>query len=76
MPTQPSFALEWLRQRQSGAAAVAAIEAEELHALTPAEALAQAEALLDATPLEAIDPSRREWSGFVEQQRLFARARR
>jgi hypothetical protein len=73
--TLPAFAAAWLRQRDEGARAVAAIEAEELKQLTSAQALAQADALLAAVPLEtALD--RRVTSGFVEQQRLFCRARK
>ncbi|HWO17778.1 MAG TPA: hypothetical protein VNO30_03345 [Kofleriaceae bacterium] len=76
MADHPPFALAWLRQREHGAAAVVAIEAEELRQLDADEALCLSDALLEATPLEAVDPRRRTWSGLVEQQRLFARARR
>jgi hypothetical protein len=76
MADQPPFAVAWLRQRELGATAVAAIEEDELRRLDGDEALRLADALLAATPREAIDPSRRTSSGFVEQQRLFARARR
>jgi hypothetical protein len=76
MADQPPFARAWLRQRELGAAAVAAIEAEELRQLDADEALSLSDALLEATPLEAVEATRRTWSGFVEQQRLFARARR
>lgn len=76
MSALPPFARAWLRQRDAGAAAVAAIEAAELRKLDAAEALKQADALLAATPVDAIAPSRRATSGLVEQQRLFARARR
>jgi len=76
MADQPPFALAWLRQREGGSAAVAAIEAEELRGLDADEALSLSEALLAATPLDAAEAARATWSGFVEQQRLFARARR
>lgn len=76
MSAQPQFARAWLRQREAGASAVAAIEAEELRRLDPAEALRLADALLAATPTDSIAPSRQGSSGLVEQQRLFARARR
>jgi hypothetical protein len=66
----------WLRQRDDGAKAVVAIERRELQALDDAEALRQSEALLAATPIADVADSRRCTSGFVEQQRLFARARR
>jgi hypothetical protein len=66
----------WLRQRQLGAIEVAKIEARELRELDPATALAQSEALLAAAPIAVMSAGRRETSGLVEQQRLFARARR
>jgi hypothetical protein len=59
-----------------GAVALAAIEDDELRHLDVATTLAQSEALLAATPLDAIAEERRSTSGFVEQQRLFARTRR
>jgi hypothetical protein len=72
---QPEFAHEWLRQRLGGAEAVARVEAEELAALDDATALAQAEALLAAVPLDALAEGRVAWSGLVEQQRAFQRGR-
>ena len=72
----PPYARAWLAQRQSGIAAVAAIEASELRALDSVRALAQSEALLAAAPIAVMTESRRATSGFVEQQRLFRRARR
>jgi hypothetical protein len=71
-----STARAWLRQREAGAAAVAAIEERELAELTATEALAQSEALLAAAPIEVMLQGRRQCSGLVEQQRLFMRARR
>jgi hypothetical protein len=72
----PAHARAWLEQRDAGAIAVAAVEEGELRNLGEDEALAQSEALLMATPLEALSEERRSTSGLVEQQRLFARARR
>jgi len=72
----PAQARAWLRQHDVGAAAVAAIEDAELCQLDPAAALAQSEALLSATPLDAVTEERVSSSGLVEQQRIFARARR
>ncbi len=74
--SQPPHAKAWLRQREAGAVVVAKLEAQALRELSMATALAQSEALLLATPFDAIDPARRSSSGLVEQQRLFARARR
>ena len=68
--------MTWLRQRQAAAAAVAAVEDAELRALGAEEALALADALLAATPVHAMPATRVGTSGFVEQQRLFALARR
>jgi hypothetical protein len=72
----PPYARAWLAQRQSGIAAVAAIEGRELRALDTVRALAQSDALLSAAPIAVMTESRRDSSGFVEQQRLFRRARR
>jgi hypothetical protein len=72
----PPFARSWLRQRELGAAALQAIEDAELARLDPAMALAQTEMLLSAVRLDDLPEERRTSSGFVEQQRLFARARR
>ncbi len=72
----PAYALAWLRQREAGAVAVAAIEDAELRKLDAAAALVQSEALLAAVPLNAITHERRSSSGLVEQQLIFARARR
>jgi hypothetical protein len=66
---------EWLRQRQLGAVAVAEIERRELRELDEATALAQSEALLSAAPIAVMVTGRLDTSGFIEQQRLFARAR-
>jgi hypothetical protein len=76
MSTLPPYAREWMRQRDAGATAIDAIEQAELRDLDPARAMELADALLSATPIDAIAPSRRTTSGFVEQQRLFLRARR
>jgi hypothetical protein len=76
MSTLPPYARAWLHQRDTGAKAVATIEAAELQALDTAHALEQADALLSATPIDEVAPSRRTTSGLIEQQRLFARARR
>lgn len=72
----PAYARAWLRQREGGALAVVAIEDAELRKLHGDTALAQSEALLAATPLDLVTEERRSTSGFVEQQRIFARARR
>jgi hypothetical protein len=76
MADLPAFAKDWLRQRERGAAAVARVEEQELRDLDDAEALRQADALLSAAPLGLMTADRKTTSGFVEQQRLFARARR
>jgi len=72
---QPPFAKAWLRQRDAGDVAVASVEAAELRALSPAKALEWADALLSAAPIADASRARRDSSGLVEQQRLFARGR-
>lgn len=76
MSTSPPFAATWLRQRRDGALAVALVEHTELRALNGAEALGLSETLLAAVPVSGLPEHRRIWSGLVEQQRLFMRARR
>jgi len=76
MPSQPAFARAWLHQRATAASAVAEVERAELRRLTDAEALRLADALLGAVPIAEVEQARRTSSGFVEQQRLFSRARR
>jgi hypothetical protein len=76
MADHPAYARAWLAQRDAGHLAVAAIEAAELRALGAEEALRLSDALLAATPTHAMSEARRATSGFVEQQRLFGRARR
>jgi hypothetical protein len=72
MVSQPGFARAWLRQRVAGEAAISAIEEAELRRLGPAEALRLSDALLSVTPSGLTRPV----SGLIEQQRIFARARR
>jgi hypothetical protein len=74
--TAPPFARAWLRQRELGAVALQALEDAELRQLDLATALAQTEMLLSAVRLDDLPEERRISSGFVEQQRLFARARK
>ncbi len=76
MHEPPAFATAWLQQRTAAAAAVEAVEAAELANLDDATALRLADALLSATPLDAIAEERRMTSGLIEQQRLFACSRR
>jgi len=72
----PEFAEAWLRQRERAAVEVAQVEDEELRRLDDPEALRLSDALLAAAPIEQMVADRKTTSGFVEQQRLFARARR
>jgi hypothetical protein len=65
----------WLRQWREATVAVAQVEARELRELDEATALAMSEAVLSAAPREEMTAERRHTSGFVEQQRLFARQR-
>ena len=75
MAEQPTFAKAWLRQREAGYRQIVEIERAELRRLDPVRALQLSDALLAiAPPCEVTEP-RRATSGFVEQQRLFGRAR-
>lgn len=76
MSVTPEQARAWLAQITAGHAAVAEVEARELAALDDATALAQSDALLAIGAASPIPAERVTWSGLVEQQRLFARARR
>jgi hypothetical protein len=73
--TLPAHADAWWQQRRAGAIAVAEVEARELRELDPEVALAMSEALLAAAPIAEMTRSRRDTSGFVAQQQLFARRR-
>ena len=64
----PAHARAWLRQRESGAVALTAIEDAELRHLDDASALAQSEALLAATPVTVVATERRSrWSSWCER---------
>ena len=72
----PDHARAWLAQRQLGAIEIAAVEASELREMTDATARAQSEALLELAATKPYPRERVTSSGIIEQQRLFARARR
>lgn len=72
----PPHARAWLAQRRSGIRALEELEARELRSLDAATALAYSDALLAAAPIAVMNEPRRATSGFIEQQRLFRRARR
>lgn len=75
MAELPTCAREWLQQVQRGSVAVVAVQDAELGALDDRRALARSDALLSmSVPAPLSD--RVVSSGFVEQQRLFMRARR
>ncbi len=76
MSEQPDFARAWLQQRRSGEQALEQLAVDDLRSLDAETALARSDALLGATPIPAVSAWRRTTSGFVEQQRRFARARR
>jgi hypothetical protein len=73
---QPDFARAWLQQRRSGEQALEQLAIDDLRLLDDQTALRHSEALLAATPIAEASASRQATSGFVEQQRLFLRARR
>lgn len=72
----PEFAAAWFLQRTAGSAALDAVNADELRGLTEVEALQRTDALLAIGAAAPRSPDRERYSGFVEQQRIFARARR
>jgi hypothetical protein len=73
--TRPPHAAAWLEQWRAAGPALAAERRRELQALTPARALAAAEALLSlAGPVERDHP-RWHTTGLVEFQRLMQLAR-
>jgi len=72
---QPTFAAAWYAQWSSATAALDQVHADELRALTDAEALRRIDALLSMGS-GVLPDDRRTGSGFVVQQALFARLRR
>ena len=64
---------EWLRQWESAGPALAEQRKKELRELSESRALAATEALLSLVTTAPLDPSRRNYSGLVEQQELFHR---
>jgi hypothetical protein len=73
---QPDFAAAWLAQKRAGALKLAAVSQAELAAMSDEEALARTEALLDMVDGAQLPERRLRYSGLVEQQRRFHRARR
>ena len=76
MSSSGADARSWLAQQRAAAIALAELNDRELRDLSDAEALRMTEAVLSATPIATMNDGRRSTSGLVEQQRLFARARR
>ena len=64
-----------MKQWRRAAGALAAQRRRELRALTDAEALAAADALLSLATVLPLDPRRLSDSGLVRQQALFHRRR-
>jgi len=64
---------EWMRQWSEAGPALAASRREELLHLSDERALAASDALLSLVTTVTLNPGRRRWSGFVEQQALFHR---
>lgn len=71
-PTSPERA--WARQWAAAGPALARVRAEALRAMTPAQALAAADALLALGAGLELPDRRRSWSGLVEMQQWLARA--
>ena len=73
VPPEDANQHEWLRQWNNAGRALAAHRRRELMHLSDERALAASEALLSLITTVTPDPSRRRWSGLVEQQALFHR---
>lgn len=67
---------EWLRQWEIAGQALAEHRKKELRELTESQALAATEALLSLVTTAPLNPSRRAYSGLVDQQELFHRRAR
>ena len=64
---------EWLRQWSDAGPALPANRREEILHLSDERALAASEALLSLVTTVTLSPTRRRWSGLVEQQALLHR---
>ena len=73
MTPEPAVQREWLRQWNDAGPALAANRREELLHLSDERALTASETLLSLVTTVTLTPSRRRWSGLVEQQALFHR---
>ena len=67
--------LAWIKTWQEAGPALEAVKRDELRALTAAQALFLADALLDIASRGWHNPERERWSGLVEQQALFRSSR-
>ena len=65
----------WVEQWRITGPMLEAIKREDLQAMTEAEACAISESLLSAIPFPRPPGPRDHYSGLIEQQRIFARAR-
>ena len=66
----------WVAQWRTTGPLLEAIRAEELRAMTEEQARAASEMLLAAAPIPGDPRTDSTTSGLVEQQRIFARARK
>ena len=73
MPLDRKMERQWMRQWRDAAVPLAEQRQKDLRQLTDRQALGASEALLSLVTTVTLSPSRRTWSGLVEQQALFHR---
>ncbi len=69
--TEASLLEKWIKQWKRAETALAQQKKKELQEMTPEQALAASEALLELGADSRLNPTRRISSGLVEQQALF-----
>lgn len=75
MAETPEEQKQWMAQWRLAEKALLEVKREELRALTDEEAQATSDLLLEGVAEFYIPPRQRDFSGLVEQQRIFAKAR-
>lgn len=74
MAETPEEQKQWMAQWRSAEKALLEVKREELRALTDEEAQATSDLLLEDVANFYIPPRQKDFSGLVEQQRIFMRA--
>lgn len=73
--TTPAEQQQWMLQWRSAAVALEELRRKELRELTDEKAREISQMLLSAAPIPGDPRNKSTTSGFVEQQRIFAKAR-